>query len=286
MLAAGVRGPFVASRRCGGGEEELTYGHEHRRWDDAQQLVQIGQQYPRAPIVEAIIEIRCGLPPETTLAELALAADPSGFPVVEKRVVFTGRLDVSAEGIASSTTGEQDGHVFRSQDGHHVLQSRLDGFSFAVVAPYSDWDSFSGLAERHWYRYRDAAKPLTAQRIGVRYINRIEVPGAHVEVKDYLRTAVDVSPYLPQLMNSYFLQVGIPLPQFSASVMVTSTIVEAEAVSGIGLILDIDTWQDVDIDLTHPDAGSQIEQRLGTLRNAKNYVFEASITDATRRLIE
>lgn len=246
----------------------------------------MGQHYPRAPIVEAIIEIRCGLPRETTLAELALAADPADFPVVQKRVIVTGRLDVGPQGIASSTTGEQTGHVFRSHDDHHVLQSRLDGFAFAMVSPYSDWDSFTGLAERHWYRYRDVAKPLRAQRVGVRYINRIEVPGAHVEVKDYLRTAVDVSPYLPQLMNSYFLQVGIPLPQFRAFATVTSTIMEAETVSGTGLILDIDTWQDVNIDLEETDAGAQIEERLKTLRNAKNYVFEASITDSTRRLIE
>lgn len=245
-----------------------------------------GVHYERAPILEAIIEIRCALPPSTSLERLATVVDSQEFPVVEKRVTVTGLLDVRPDGVEQRTSGEHTGHLFRSADGRHVLQSRLDGYSFARLAPYETWESFYEEAERHWFLYREVAQPIRATRIGVRYINRIDVPGEHVEVKDYLRTAIDVSPYLPQLMSGYFLQVGIPLPQFRALAAVTSTIVEAEPMGGTGLILDIDTSHEVDIDLSAPGAGAEIDGRLETLRLAKNYVFEASITDATRRLIE
>lgn len=245
-----------------------------------------GVHYPRAPIVEAIIEIRCAIPEVTTLEQLATVVDPEDFPTAERRMSVTGVLEVRPDGVEQTTSGQQTGHVFRAADGRHVLQSRLDGFSFARLAPYDTWETFCRAAERHWHRYREVVAPFRATRLGVRYINRIDVPGEHVEVKDYLRTAVDISPYLPQLMNGYFLQVGIPLPQFRALAAVTSTIVEAESVRGHGLILDIDTAQEVDIDLKDPGAGVDIEARLETLRQAKNYVFEASITDATRRLIE
>lgn len=268
------------------GDRQLTRRPKQRRWDDAQQLVQTGVHYERAPIVEAIIEIRCALPQESTLDDLANMADEEAFPTASKRMIMTGRFDFGPEGVESRASGEQTGHVFRSADDRYLLQSRLDGFSFARTAPYEHWEEFSKVAERHWHRYREVARPERALRVGVRYVNRIDVAGDHVEVKDYLRTAVDVSPYLPQLMSSYFLQIVIPLPQFQCFATVTSTIVGAETVHGNGLILDIDAWRDVDLDLKQTETGTEIEDLLETLRAAKNYVFEASITDATRRLIE
>lgn len=277
--------------RCGalrGGEErQLTTGdHELRRWDDVPHLVRVGSHYKRAPIAEAIIEIRCELPAETELSDLRDVADENEFPSAEKTLTVTGILDVRPDGVQQTTTGQQTGHVFRSGDGRHILQARLDGFSFACLAPYERWEPFSSEAERHWYRYRIAARPRRATRLGVRYVNKIDVPAEHVEIKDYLRTAVDVSPYLPQSISSYFFQVVVPLSRFRAFATITSAIVDAETERAIGLILDIDTWQEVDIDLGAENSGERIERRLETLRAAKNYVFEACITDATRRLIE
>jgi uncharacterized protein (TIGR04255 family) len=285
------RGRSGTVGRCGafrGGEErQLTTGdHELRRWDDVPHLVRVGSHYKRAPIAEAIIEIRCELPDETDLSDLEGIGDESEFPTVDKTLTVTGIVDVGPEGVQSTTTGQQTGHVFKSSDGRHILQARLDGFSFACLAPYERWEPFSAEAERHWYRYRAAARPLRARRLGVRYVNKIDVQGEHIEIKDYLRTAVDVSPYLPQSISSYFFQVVVPLSRFRAFATITSAIVEAEAERSIGLILDIDTWQEVDIDFGAETSSQEIERRLETLRAAKNYVFEACITDATRRLIE
>jgi len=50
--------------------------------------------------------------------------------------------------------------------------------------------------------------------------------------------------------------------------------------------LDIDTWKEVMIPFEEPKADESIRRQLDTLRTAKNYVFEACITDATRGLIE
>jgi uncharacterized protein (TIGR04255 family) len=270
-----------------GKERQLTTGdHELRRWDDVPHLVRVGSHYARAPIAEAIIEIRCEVSPETDLADLQRVREEREFPTADKTLMVTGVLDVRPDGVQQTTTGQQTGHAFRSADGRHVLQARLDGFSFACLAPYESWEPFSSEAERHWERYRASARPRRATRLGVRYVNKIDVPGQHVEIKDYLRTAVDVSPYLPQSISSYFFQVVVPLSRFRAFATITSAIVDAEAESSIGLILDIDTWQEVDIDLASGTSGEDIERRLETLRGAKNYVFEACITDATRRLIE
>ena len=87
------------------------------------------------------------------------------------------------------------------------------------------------------------------------------------------------------MVENFFLQVRVPLPRFRAMVAITSTAMSEEP-DITSLILDIDTSQEVSLDLQGGAAGTEIGEGLATLRKAKNYVFEACITDATRRLIE
>ncbi len=277
----GTRRVLMKSRR----EQPLAGGHQMRRWDDVPQPVRTGWHYTRAPIVEAIIDVRCDLPPETVLSDLA-TVPAEGFGSPEQTYTVTGLLDVRPDGVESRTVNEQTGYIFRSHDNRRIIQSRLDGFSFAHLAPYERWDRLYSDAERHWLRYRDAARPLRVRRLGVRYVNRLEVLGEPIEIADYLRTAVDVSPYLPQMVQGYFLQVILPLSRFRATTAITSAVAPPSAPTQTALILDIDTWQELDVDLSEDGASQAIAEGLASLREAKNYVFEACITDATRRLIE
>ena len=207
------------------------------------------------------------------------------FPTAEPFIAVTNLVNISDQGVEGSAQGEQIGHVFRRQDGLRIMQVRRDGFAFACLAPYDRWETFKAEAEGFWHRYREVAKPVRATHLGVRFVNKIPAPGDRIEIKDYLRTAVDISPYLPQMMENYFLQVRVPLSRFRATAAITSTAMSEEP-NITSLILDIDASQDVNLDLRDGAAGHEIEERLENLRNAKNYVFEACITDATRRLIE
>lgn len=241
--------------------------------------------YPYAPIVEAIIDIKCDVSPTTTLDDLRSMVANDQYPTVEPLITVTNLLNVSDKGIEGSAQGGQMGHVFRRSDGLRVIQARHDGFAFSCLAPYDRWESFAQEAEGFWHRYREVAEPSRATRLGVRFVNKISAPGDRIEIKDYLRTAVDVSPYLPQMVENFFLQVRVPLPRFRAMVAITSTAMSEEP-DITSLILDIDTSQEVSLDLQGGAAGTEIGEGLATLRKAKNYVFEACITDATRRLIE
>jgi uncharacterized protein (TIGR04255 family) len=194
-------------------------------------------------------------------------------------------VDVSEATIKSDTSGERVGHIFRTQDGRRFIQSRLNGFSYSVIPPYDRWESFSGEAWTNWTNYKTVAQPVKTTRIGVRYVNRIDVPSASIEIKDYLRTAVDVSPYLPQAVSSYFLQVVVPVSRFNASATITSTLAPPPAENMTSLILDIDIWRIVELSLDSTEGNDSLREQLESLRVVKNYVFESCITDATRGVI-
>lgn len=267
------------------GEEQLTTG-EPRTWDDLPPLARSGRHYNHPPIIESIIELRCQLPDSVDLEQLSHVPDRAEFPGIEKNIELTNVVNIDDTGVRSETSGNQIGHVFRSAEGAEALHVRLNGFAYGRTDHYKDWEAFSERALAMWRRYVEVASPILAVRIGVRYINRIQIPSDAVEIKDYLRTAIDVSPYLPQIINGYFLQVSVPLPRFEATATITSTLVPPSRAGETALILDIDTWSDRPLDLREEHVDTQIATRLEDLRHAKNHAFEACITDATRGLID
>ena len=75
----------------------------------------------------------------------------------------------------------------------------------------------------------------------------------------------------------------MPLPALEVSATITSSLLPVRP-DVTTLILDIDTWRDAPAGESATD--DAIAGHLATLRQAKNYVFEACITDATRGLIQ
>jgi uncharacterized protein (TIGR04255 family) len=263
----------------------LTHGPQFLPAEDIPAHVRPGRHYDRAPIIEAVIDVQCELPPDVALDELARAADDAKFTLAGPAVQVSGRVDVSDVGITSDTSGIQVGHVFRRADGLRLIQSRLNGFSYSALAPYDRWESFSVEAWSGWLDYQRVARPARATRLAVRYVNRIDIPLSVVELKDYLRTAIDLSPYLPQTLAGYFWQAVVPLPRYSANATLISTAAQPPEPNYSSIVLDIDIWRTIDISMESSEANDDIQRQLEELRHAKNYVFEACITDATRGLI-
>jgi uncharacterized protein (TIGR04255 family) len=240
------------------------------------------RHYGHAPIAEAIIDIRCQT--DATLDALqGVVTEPGYSP--ERSMNVEQRMGVTSEGVTGETTSTQIGWLFRREDGRRVVHARVDGLGFSWLEPYESWEKFVTEAESHWLDYRVCAKPTQVVRLGVRYVNRIDVPASSVEIKDYLRLGVDVPAYLPQAVSGYFMQVTVPLPSFGCAATITSALLSPNDENTTSLLLDVDTWLASEIDLSEGAEAPGVEAYLGTLRHAKNYVFESCITDATRGLI-
>ncbi|MHB8452757.1 MAG: TIGR04255 family protein [Mycobacteriales bacterium] len=252
-------------------------------------MVRPGRHYQHAPIAEAILDIRCELPPDASLADLAVTVVDPAFTTRERSVDVQQSVNISDRGVSGETTGQDVGYVFHRADGRRSVRARLDGFGFSWMYQYERWESFLGEAEAHWLRYRRAVRPSKATRLAVRYINKIDIPSsgpqAAIEIKDYLRATVDVPGYLPQMISGYFLQVEVPIPKYECSATIISLLLPPPNERTTSLILDIDTWQPADIALADDREALGVAERFEILRLAKNYVFESCITDATRSLI-
>lgn len=239
------------------------------------------RHYPKAPITEALIDLRVEVPPEVTASELqkAHADQEADYPRVEQANVAVGHMEVGKQ-VATSASTKQVGYWFRSADGKQIYQSRLDGFTMSRLAPYESWEPFRNEARRLWDVYRSVAKPVKVIRLAVRYINRLDIPLPLADFKEYLRTVPEVSPDLPQGLAGYFMRLAIPQDDIKSMALLNETIIAPAAPNLVSIVLDIDIFRTAELPTDEEVVWSFFEE----LRVRKNEVFEACITDKAREL--
>lgn len=244
-------------------------------------FLSVGRKYEHAPIVEAAIALSVSGDPSLKAEELAAILQPPEFP--SRREIYdvsTSDWNKAGERTASRTVS---GYRAQSADESYGVVVKCDEYVFSQLSAYKDWDGFVAEAERYWTTYRAAAAPKEVTRAGVRFINLIKPPHDGYEVRDYLRTSFEVSPYLPQVVHAFFSQVEIPLEGIYEGFAPIGVVTVASGEQGI--ILDIAVHVDVQLDTQVPEFADNLSEILGKLRHAKNYVFESCVTDATRNVI-
>jgi uncharacterized protein (TIGR04255 family) len=244
------------------------------------------RHYPKAPITEAVIDVRVELPSDVSLETLGGVQDEAervAYPASE--VV---RLNEFQFGPGLNATMVREiGLRFRSADGKLIHQARIDGFTVSRLAPYENWESFRAESRRLWNIYRTTVRPVRVTRIAVRYLNRIEIPLPLTDFGEYLRTVPQVSSDLPQGLAGYFMQLRLPLEDAKATAVINEAIIEDDVMAQkrddvLPILLDIDIFRTVEI----PSEDDALWDVMDQLRRAKNQTFEASITDKTRELFE
>jgi uncharacterized protein (TIGR04255 family) len=240
------------------------------------------QHLSKAPIAEALIDIRATLPSHTRdLKHLAGLADhfPSEYP--DKKTIQELKYKVKFEGERPEprTTQQQLGFRFASSDNKHVIQAALGGLVFSRLPPYEEWSLLRDEAKRVWKVYADHMRPENITRVATRYVNKLELPGPHVNFDDYLNYIPKVPKALPQLLAGFFSQIVVPDPQSDCTAIVTHMYRPSQKGSEVTVILDIDVFRERLV-TAEDDIWSTLEQ----LRNFKNLIFFDSITEECVRL--
>ena len=242
------------------------------------------RHYPNAPITEAVLDLRVFPRSDLKVDELAkvVEGDELAYPTAEAMNTVVGSMMVGPAASTTSTVTTHIGFVFRQKDGRYIHQSRLDGFTISQLPKYSSWTELKAEALKRWTRYRDIAKPQGIRRAALRYVNRIDVPESATEMKDYFHTYPEIAASLPQVMDSYFMQLSIPLQQIEGRAVITETIIPPAKPGHVSMILDIDVAKEFPSPVTDQQAWSVLDE----IHDLKNEIFEACITDKARELFK
>jgi uncharacterized protein (TIGR04255 family) len=240
------------------------------------------RHYPNAPITEAVLDLRVAPRSNVKVEELSkvIAGDEVAYPTVEAMNAITGSMMVGPAASSTNTVTTHIGFVFRHKDGRYIHQARLDGFTFSELPKYSNWKELRDEAFKRWSQYRDIAKPAGVIRAALRYVNRIDVPEPLTDIQSYLRTFPHISDELPQMTDGYFMQIGIPFNKIEGRATITEAIIQPQKPGFVSIVLDIDVYREYQ----SPAPEDQVWSMLDQIRDIKNEIFEACLTNKTREL--
>ena len=157
------------------------------------------QQIRVPPIVEAVLDIDCDMPPAFDLVALEPSAHDAlrqHYPNLRKQFIQEHRFVAPIDGAPKMTSKQGIQALQFLQDGERQLvQVRVQGFSFNRLAPYVSLDDYLPEMERTWRLFVGFAAPVQVRLVRLRYINRILLPvtAGRVELDDYLK----LGPRLP-----------------------------------------------------------------------------------------
>lgn len=147
-----------------------------------------------APIIEAVLDVDCDLPPGFDLAAIEGASRErfrDQYPKFRTLFVQEHKIEANAEApLKMSVRRGVQAFQFKQDDEKQLVQVRSQGYSFNRLAPYSTLDEYLPEIERTWRLYLDVVSPVQVRVIRLRYINRILLPmeGGKVDLDDYLKT--------------------------------------------------------------------------------------------------
>lgn len=246
--------------------------------------------FPRAPITEAMLDIRIEPLKSDAIGTLAALGKrvEDRYPTRNERYAVSGGFQIQNKiGAKPSldlkpSEAAVDGYIHKTIEGKSIFQARLDGFTYNLLKPYSKWSDFSSEAKRLWDIYREALAPETkVVRLGLRYINRIELPLPFDDFSEYFNTVPVIASKLPQELAHFFMQLVIPDGETGAYAVVNETM-ERPSGTKLPFILDIDAAKDVILDCK----SSKVWEIYEELHDFKNRVFMESITDKTKELFK
>ncbi len=239
-----------------------------------------------APIREALIDIFVGFPKDADRAlQLKLLQS-----LVERVSAEYPNVHNVAEGQFQLDLKENQGRFeqnilgFRclNADKTRAVQFRKDGFTFNWLRPYTQWEDFRKLTEEMWHLYREATNPTKVTKLGVRFINDLALPTPFDTFGEYLVAAPIVPNGLPQQVSRFVTRVTIENEEPTATATITQAFEGVTEPDRVNVILDIDTRIQSDFD----PGDASIWPRLDGLRNFKNKIFFASLTEKAVRLFE
>jgi uncharacterized protein (TIGR04255 family) len=237
--------------------------------------------FPNAPITEAVLDIFVRMPENANLDILEKYHDKikDRFPDKQERRFFKGKVSLFHDKPGfGDASGGIDGYLFKSTKENKVVQSRKDGFTFNKLKPYEKWALFKPEAKEFWDLYLNLVKPERINKLGLRYINRIELPLPFDDFKEYILTRPEIAPNLPQNINHFLLRIVISKPEIKAVSIVILTIEEPTKENKLPLIIDISVVHESNYSVENPNIWDIFEN----LREFKNEVFFNSITDKTK----
>lgn len=237
--------------------------------------------YSAAPITEAVLELRFADAVDLAEIEKASKKVAARYPSETRHQSKTAKIDLAAEAAEFTDLGIS---VRRSSvDESDIIVIGPKNFLVSRVAPYQNWEHFFGRISADWKDAKKVFGHRTIERVGLRYINRLDLPQVdnNVTFEDYLNVFVRLPDMYP-VIGPYNLQLEMAVKNPDCMVTINSGVVDPVVPGRVSFLLDIDVAKTDKA----PQKTDDLFELLQAMAVKKNEIFESLITDKTRALID
>ena len=242
----------------------------------------MGKKYKNSPIIEALCEFQFvpSQPWDLTIPGLMYEKVKGTFPDRQQQVGIGVQFRPTEKGFEHKVEPAPPRIQFHRKDKTALIQIATDLLVVNQLKPYRTWAEFKSVVLGALQTYEGVANPKGFKRIGLRYINRINIKAESVELSEY----IDFYPYIPQdipqLHTNFISRVEIPYVDNRDRMLVTVGSTPPESPNTTSIVLDIDYIMAVPEAIPIQACQEWIEQAHSVIEKT----FESCIKDKSRVL--
>jgi len=246
----------------------------------------LDEQFPhlsKAPIVEAVLQVNARATSEWSeeIVIPRIQREVGGGVALVPEKAAQGTIKFDPVGFHNLGTSSYWQGV-RIDPGEHpeIIRFARDFFSYSRLAPYEHWAAFLRRAMHFLDIHIRVAQPGVAQRIGLRFVNRVAMSPS-LDLEDYLVDPPRDASGLDLPISAFLYHTSYVTPNYPYAVSLGRTVQQTTAavVQPPALIIDLDVSTVVPSSCDR----KSIEGHLHPMRWLKNKVFFGIIT---RNLLE
>lgn len=238
------------------------------------------RKYSNPPIAEAVCEFR--MVPDTewdlTIPGVIYDRVRGEFPVKERKVVREVRPET--EGGLRQEVWLTERAWFLSEDRKSFIQVGPHILAVNCLKPYPGWHVFKPMIETGFRAMAETVNPKGLERIGLRYINRVEVPGIPVKREDYFWFRPFLGEGLPQNVGGFIVGCMLPFAEGRDSCRLQLTTAVPEKPETVAFVLDLDYF----LAKAQAVAVNEALEWVDAAHQGVLEIFEGCITDRLREI--
>jgi uncharacterized protein (TIGR04255 family) len=243
----------------------------------------MANRYSKPPVVEALCEFRFipSRPWDHTFPGLVFRELEGSFPVSRPATGLELVIQPGPEGTTQRFTPVERS-VFSSEDGRSRIQVAPNNLVVNRLRPYAGWNAFRPSIDVALGAYVSQVRPEGIARVGLRYINRFEIPESKPDPERLFRFYPHVCEDHVGAFDSFIVGIRLPYENSRDALKVQLTTAETVKEGRSGFVLDLDYSLEKAGSIRSDNALEWLDAAHGRIEDA----FEGCLTDEIRSRFE
>jgi len=235
--------------------------------------------YKNAPLAEAVCEVRFDPQTSWDLAIPGLLYEKlkNEFPKRTPLRTYEIQLLPAPDGVQQEAK-QSEILQFSDNEDRKLVRVGPNVLSVHNVGSYPGWQQYSPMVEKAIRAYVDVTNAMVFERVGLRYINKIRIPGDQIDLAEFFNFYPNIGKPMPQIHGAYLVGVEFPFedPEAMLRLQLAAEVTDNPAVHASRLDLDYFNVQPRSVTVEN------LQEWLQKSHDRVEQVFESAITDKLR----